>query len=111
MGLDYERQCQRHFFDGEALYSGDEKKGGVVIQNASLQGLNSQKYVPAHDASKGALLSLTRKFALDDAKHNIRVLGICPVSVDAPHPQQVAEQFFPQDPASIIVASEGHPVD
>ncbi len=71
-----------------------KRKAGVIINNASVQGLHSQKFVPAYAASKGALLSLTRNLALDYAEHNIRVLAICPGSVNTPLLQEAAETIL-----------------
>lgn len=46
--------------------------GGVIINMASVQGLLSQKAVPAYAASKGAILSLTRQMAMDYGEYGIR---------------------------------------
>ncbi|MBD06863.1 MAG: hypothetical protein CME24_21255 [Gemmatimonadetes bacterium] len=57
---------------------------GVIINTASVQGLQSAKGVPAYAASKGAILSLTRQMALDYAEHGIRVLAVNPGTIDTP---------------------------
>jgi NAD(P)-dependent dehydrogenase (short-subunit alcohol dehydrogenase family) len=58
--------------------------GGVIINTASVQGLQSAMGVSAYAASKGGDLSLTRQLALEYAKDNIRVLAVNPGTIDTP---------------------------
>jgi len=58
--------------------------GGVIINTASVQGLQSAKGVSAYAASKGGLLSLTRLLALEYAQYGIRVLAVNPGTIDTP---------------------------
>jgi NAD(P)-dependent dehydrogenase (short-subunit alcohol dehydrogenase family) len=85
--------------------------GGVIINNASVQGLQSQTLVPAYAASKGAVLSLTRSLALDYADKQIRVVAICPGSVDTPLLRATAAMASPQDPGKALAAwGSKHPI-
>ena len=61
-----------------------KRNGGVIINTASVQGLQSMKGVAAYAASKGGILSLTRQLALEYAEDNIRVLAVNPGSIDTP---------------------------
>lgn len=79
-----------------------KRGGGVIINNASVQGLQSQKLVPAYAASKGAVLSLTRNLALDYAGENIRVVAVCPGSVDTPMLRATAALTSPDNPAGTL---------
>jgi NAD(P)-dependent dehydrogenase (short-subunit alcohol dehydrogenase family) len=88
-----------------------KRGGGVIINNASTQGLQSQKLVPAYAASKGAVLSLTRNLALDYADRNIRVVAICPGSVETPLLRAAAAVESPQHPDEALTQwGAKHPI-
>ena len=55
-----------------------KRGGGVIVNNASVQGLQSMKGVPPYAASKGGVLSLTRQLAVEYAAEGIRVAGDLP---------------------------------
>lgn len=61
-----------------------ERGGGVIINTASVQGLQSAKGISAYAASKGGMLSLTRQLALEYAADNIRVLAVNPGTIETP---------------------------
>ncbi len=64
--------------------------GGVIVNTASVQGLQSMKGVPAYAASKGGILSLTRQMALEYAEQKIRVLAVNPGTIDTPLVEEAA---------------------
>jgi NAD(P)-dependent dehydrogenase (short-subunit alcohol dehydrogenase family) len=84
--------------------------GGAVINTASVQGLQSQRGVPAYAASKGGVLSLTRQMALDYASEHIRVLAVCPGTIDT----EMARASAAREPDGVQAALErygrAHPI-
>jgi len=84
--------------------------GGVIINTASVQGLQSMKGVSAYAASKGGILSLTRQLALEYAEDNIRVLAVNPGTIDTPLLDE-AIAYIGEDPATAKQDySRAHPI-
>ena len=84
--------------------------GGVIINNASVQGLQSMPLVPAYAASKGGVLSLTRQMSLDYASANIRVLAICPGTIDTEMVRTSAAQEGGDIEETLARYGESHPI-
>ena len=61
-----------------------EAGGGAIVNLASVSGFIAQPAFIPYNASKGAVMQLTRCLALDLAPHNIRVNCVCPGSVLTP---------------------------
>ena len=67
--------------------------GGVIINTASVQGLQSAKGISAYAASKGGDLSLVRQLALDYAEDNIRVVAVNPGTIETPLLQEAIDSI------------------
>jgi 3-oxoacyl-[acyl-carrier protein] reductase len=57
---------------------------GDIVNIASLAGQNGVANMVAYSASKHAVLGFSRSLMLETRKEGIRVLAICPGSVDTP---------------------------
>jgi 3-oxoacyl-[acyl-carrier protein] reductase len=58
--------------------------GGVILSTASTAGIRGRPGLAIYNASKAAVISLTKTLALELAPHRIRVVSICPVATDTP---------------------------
>jgi NAD(P)-dependent dehydrogenase (short-subunit alcohol dehydrogenase family) len=75
---------------------------GCIVIVSSMTGIVGQSRGAAYDASKGALISMTRSLALELAADRVRVNCVCPAGVDTPlmrswaatlpNPESVLEQ-------------------
>lgn len=84
--------------------------GGVIVNTASVQGLQSQKLVPAYAASKGGILSLTRQMAVEYASENIRVLAVNPGTIDTEMLRVIAATVSEDTDEIVQQWGKGHPI-
>ena len=66
------------FYTCRAAIPQMRKKGGAIVNVASISGLFGDYGFTAYNASKGAIINYTRAMAMDHARDGIRVNGICP---------------------------------
>jgi NAD(P)-dependent dehydrogenase (short-subunit alcohol dehydrogenase family) len=83
--------------------------GGAIINIASVQGLQSMRGVPAYAASKGGILSLTRQMAVEYAREHIRVLSVCPGSIDT-EMVRASVAGEPDVEAAVAQLGKSHPI-
>jgi 3-oxoacyl-[acyl-carrier protein] reductase len=94
----------------EVLPGMRERKAGVIVNVASLAGKNPIAGGTAYVASKHAVLGFSRSLMLEVRKEGVRVLAICPGSVDTAlirnigrPAESVGEILQPEDVAQAIL--------
>ena len=87
-----------------------EKGKGVIINTASVQGLQSANLIAAYAASKGGILSLTRQLALDYAQHGIRVVAVNPGGIETPLVDEAVEAFGMDRDKFMVDYDKIHPI-
>lgn len=84
--------------------------GGTIVNMASVQGLQSMPRVAAYAASKGGVLSLTRAMAMDHAHEGIRVVAICPGTIDSAMVRGIARAEGGDEAATVRRFGASHPI-
>ena len=90
--------------------------GGVILNTSSATALRSVVDRAAYNASKAAVLALTRSMALDYVQNNIRVNCLCPGTIDTPSltqrlasfadPAEARRQFIARQPMGRLGTAE-----
>ncbi|BBH17464.1 short-chain dehydrogenase [Nocardioides baekrokdamisoli] len=78
-----------------------QSPGGSVVIVASVQGSASQANVVAYTTSKGALHSMGRAMAIDEAAYGVRVNTVSPGSVDTPMLRHSAAEWSDGTPEGV----------
>jgi NAD(P)-dependent dehydrogenase (short-subunit alcohol dehydrogenase family) len=84
--------------------------GGVIVNTASVQGLQSMRGVPAYAASKGGILALTRQLAVEYAAEGIRVLAVCPGTIATEMVRDSARAEPEGEAAALARYGRSHPL-
>ncbi len=86
--------------------------GGVIINTSSVGGFVGFKANAVYNATKGAVLNMTRALAIDHARDGIRVNTICPGLIDTPLARKwLKEQEDPKAAADVLIGRIGIPED
>jgi len=82
------------------------RRGGSIINISSVHALVSWPRCAAYDATKSALIGLTRAMAVDHGRDGIRVNAICPGYIETP----LLERWFAQNAANKHEVLKFHPL-
>ena len=69
--------------------------GGAIVNTASVSGLAGDFGLGTYNAAKAAVVNMTRVFAIEYARKNIRCNALCPGPIGTP-PMRMAEERAPQ---------------
>lgn len=75
------------------------KRGGAIVNIASIGGLRILQGVAGYTASKAGLVQLTKQMAVELARHGIRVNALCPGYIETP----INREFFASEPGQAVI--------
>lgn len=82
-------------------------KKGAIVNIASVSGMGGDYGMTAYNASKGAIINMSRAMALDYGKYGIRVNTVAPGPTNTNmFPQEMKETFSKNSPLNRIVEPE-----
>ncbi len=68
-----------------------EQGGGCILNITSVEGLEAQEFTAPYNASKGAVVLLSKNMAIDYGRLGIRVNAICPGFIETPMSAAITE--------------------
>jgi len=87
------------------------RRGGVILNMASITSLIGVPERFAYSMSKGAVYTMTKSVAIDYVKQNIRCNCICPARVHTPFVDQFVAKHYPgREKETLRQLSEYQPV-
>ncbi|MGH2569309.1 MAG: SDR family oxidoreductase [Bacteroidota bacterium] len=94
----------------QAIRMMESQKSGAIVNLSSLAGKNAFVNGAGYDATKWALMGFAKCLMLEVREQNIRVITVCPGSVDTSfsHPKEPAKTdklIHPQDVADIVLSA------
>lgn len=87
------------FSVSQAAAKSMKSRGGSIINIASILGLRVGGHVSAYAASKAGVVQLTKAFALEWARYNIRVNALCPGYIRT----SINDEFFATDAGRAVI--------
>ncbi len=76
--------------------------GGAIINTASVSGMIGEPSLAAYNASKGAVINMTRQMAAEYAREGIRVNCICPGWIETGFNDPVLARLSPEELARMV---------
>lgn len=95
----------------QALHFMESQKDGIIVNVASLAGKNAFVHGAGYAATKWALLGFSKCLMLEERQYNIRVITVCPGSVDTTFSDEQSDLskadkiLSPQDVADTVVTA------
>lgn len=88
--------------------------GGAIVNTASVSALRAHPKIPggvAHAATKAGVIGMTREFAVEGGKHNIRANSISPGLIPRPGHGELFDGLIEQTISRQIIKRIGQPQD